>query len=121
MSKRHRCKRHQPVRQHKTAGPGGFVFGFTLVSPAYEAGKAAVLAMIDRAPKCHEVCSMNAMMSFLLGAICPAAENREELKAMAVDVLPRLIECISIASHGPAMKASVVSPQPSKIPDSEMN
>lgn len=85
---------------------------FALMRQFYLAGQDAAKAVLEKAPDCHETCTMNAMLSFYLGALIPVVESETELHRLATLVLPRIVESIAIVSgvtrpHAVACPSSV--------------
>ncbi len=71
---------------------------FTFMRQFYLAGQDGARAALEKAPDCHQECSTNAMLSFYLGALIPVVESEADLQRLAVQVLPRIVECIAIVS-----------------------
>lgn len=105
----------QPKKSKKprpSVAPGGRweKLQFTFMKQFFEAGQDGARAALEKAPDCHESCSTNAMLSFYLGALIPVVESEAELKRLAVQVLPRIVESIAIVSGVRQPHAACVPP-----------
>lgn len=71
---------------------------FTLQPAFFMAGGDAIRTAAERAPKCHEGCTWNAVTSFLLGTILPHYDDDAKLKAAARIIIPKIIELQALAT-----------------------
>ncbi len=97
MSKHKQPKKRKPART-PMAGGNWQKLQFTFMRQFYLAGQDAARAALEKAPDCHQECSTNAMLSFYLGALIPVVDSEADLQRLAVQVLPRIVECIAIVS-----------------------